>query len=364
MKQLKHNLWVLAVSVNSIFVAATAQALPTNSDLNTTVVTMPDNLCSGYEFTFAALGLQPGATNLNYVINNKNLPAQSPTWREQELQPTYSFGFMLAGSYLFPHGRDITLDWTHLYNNTSANLNAASASYFLGPDFEIGPFGLTDRNATGSATFKYDVINLSAGQKVNFGSHVQMRFFGGLSNVYLREQVNANYYGVQSGVLSGPFYTKPQVTANYYGIGPRAGADAMFECDNGWGIFGEMAASALIGYSYAKTNFISSAPFLLAVYNQTVNNQFISDQNVKQVIPALDGKLGVSYKHDFMKGTKLKVAAGYQAAVYVNALNEYLPETLVPGISTETGGIFVQTMKQRLSNYSVQGPFLSVTVTG
>lgn len=324
------------------------------------------NLQPRFEFNIAALALKPGASNLNYVIFNKELPAQSPAWTEIELKPGYSAAFGLGASYIFSGGKDITLDWTHLTSNTSASIEAPSSAYFLGPDFEIGPDATDIRNASGKVQFKYDVVNLSAEQLVNFGCRTQMRFFGGLSNAYLREQVTATYSGtVTSGIFAGPFSTTQTVASSFIGLGPRAGIGASYTMNYGFGLLGEAAASALIGSASAKTNYLSAAQELLITFGDASNSQWIKDQNAMQVIPGFDTKLGISYQHLFNPCMLLAVKAGYQAAVYVNAINQYIPGSLVkgtPNTSLDTGGIFVATMSHTQSNYSVQGPFLQASL--
>ncbi|MDR3478853.1 MAG: Lpg1974 family pore-forming outer membrane protein [Gammaproteobacteria bacterium] len=329
---------------------------------NNLKVTMPDTH-PGFKFSIAALALKPGANNLNYVIYNKELPVQTPTWTEEELKPSNAFAFELGAGYNFAEGKDVNLDWTHLDTSTSATTVAPNFNYFLGPDYQIGPDGLPIRSSTGHVKFRYDVINLDVGQFVDFGRHLEMRFLGGISTAFLREQVTSTYAGnILAGQYQGPFSMQQQVTANFTGAGPRIGLNANYILDNGFGFMGEGAFSALIGSSYSKTNFTGSSQQLLVLYGQTINRQFIRDQNVSQVIPGLDAKLGVTYKHSFNKDTLLTVSAGYQGAVYFNAISQYLPGTLVSGQSLTTGGIFVATMNHTLSNYSVQGPFLKASL--
>jgi len=305
--------------------------------------------------------LKPGASNLNYVILNKELPAQTPGWAEQELRPSYKPGFELGVRYLFPNSenKDINLDWTHFYSNTSSSVTADGVTYFLGPDYEIGPLGVPIRQATGQATFRYDVVNLDVGQYVNFGQHLQMRIFAGLSNGFLREEVMSTYSGTTTGIYAGPFSTQQDVNSIFIGLGPRLGVEGDYTFNSGFGLLAEGAVSTLIGGLTSRSTYTSSAQELLVLYGQKVNNQVIKDQTVYQVIPGIDAKLGVNYKHLFNNNALLTVSAGYQAAVYMNAISQYIPQTLVSGEGIETGGIFVATMSHTLSNYSVQGPFLN-----
>lgn len=334
----------------------------TNSINDCLKISIPE-LQTGYELSLTALALKPGASNLNYVIYNKELPTQTPTWEEKEISPNYAAAFGLGARYVYPLGKDISLYWTHLNTTTSTSIAATDAEHFLGPDYQIGPDGLPIRNAEGSAHFKYDVINLDAGQFIDIGTQVQMRFFAGLSNAYLREQVNATYSGtVQTPPFAGPFSTQQEVTADFTGIGPRIGLQADYMTDSGFGIRANAAVSALIGYSYAKTSYTSSATELMDVYGQATNEQFINDKKIKQTVPGFDTKLALLYKHKFNNCMMLTLEGGYQAAVYVNAIQQYIPASLVPDEPIQSGGIFVETMSHTQSNYSVQGPYLTAAL--
>jgi hypothetical protein len=316
-----------------------------------------------FEVTFDPILLKPGASNLNYVIYNNELPTQSPKWYEQELKPKYSFAFELAGTYMFPQSRDLRLDWTHLKsNNTSSSVAAPSASYFLGPDYQIGPAGTVVRTSTGSVNFDYDVVNLDAGQAIKLGSNVTVHIFGGISDGMLRQELKSSYSGTNTAPFAGPFTLNQDIQSSFFGLGPRFGFDANYTSDCGLGLYGEAAGSALIGSMRSHTGFLSNSSELVDIFGQTNNAQLITDQHVMQVVPGFDTKLGLTYKHIVGNNMMLTVGAGYQAAVYVNAISEYVPGRLVTGEALSTGGIFVDTMNHRLSNYSVQGPYLNFSL--
>lgn len=348
----------------SVFVLSSPSiyaAIPV-SNTNSLVVTIPA-FRPGFEFSIAALALKAGADNLNYVIFNQELPVQSPSWTEKEIKPSYDAAFGLDVRYIFSEGEDVKLDWVHLNSSSSANVVAPNDQFFLGPDYEIGPDALDIRKAVGRAQFKYDVVNLDFGQFVNFGDHVQIRFFGGLSNVYLREQVSSTYSGnVLTGPFPGPFSTNQKVKSDFTGLGPRIGMNASYNTASGFGLLGEGAISALMGSLYTKTSFTSASAELEADFDQTINNQFIKDRTGVQVVPGLDAKLAGTYKHLFTNCLFLTLTAGYQAAVYINAINQYLPASLVAFESIDTGGIFVATMNHTQSNYSVHGPYIEVAL--
>ena len=320
-------------------------------------VTIP-NLKPGFEFSIAAIALAPSASNLNYAIYNKALPLLSPNWREQELNPGYSGAFELGVRYIFANqnANDIQLDWTHLNSRTTGNISADGIQFFIGPDYEIGPDAASIRNASGSATFRYDMVNLDAGQFLSFGQHVMMRFFGGLSAGSLQEEVKATFTGTNITAPVGPFSFSSDTTSNFTGIGPRAGMEMSYRANNGFGILGEAAVSALIGGSHSTMRFSTTTSLF------TNNPQSIVDQNTTQVIPGFDAKLGISYQHECSRGSLFTIQAGYQAAVYINAINQYSPGTYVATEPVQTGGLFVSTMNHTQSNYSVQGPFVKFAV--
>jgi hypothetical protein len=63
------------------------------------------------------------------------------------------------------------------------------------------------------------------------------------------------------------------------------------------------------------------------------------------------------YKHQLNHRSILTIEGGYQAAVYINALQQYLPASLVSGQPLESGGIFVATMNHTQSNYCARALF-------
>ena len=133
--------------------------------------------------------------------------------------------------------------------------------------------------------------------------------------------------------------------------------DATYNMHCGFGFLGEAGAAALFGTQASNTNYLGTSQTLINAGYPVPNPQYISDQHVFQVIPGFDAKLGVDYKHAFQNGKELTISTGYQAAVYINAISQYLPGTLVTSKGLSTGSIYVQSMNHVLSNYSIQGQF-------
>ncbi len=339
----------------------------TKPSKNTSIdITIP-TFQQGFEIGGTALLLQFNASNLNYAILNKALPLQTPSWTEEELKIGYDPAFAVSMRYVFSGGADVNSDWTHLSSSADASVSADGMQYFVGPDYQIGPDAIPIRNASSTGTFSYDVINLDAGQFVNFGRAVQIRFFGGLSAGFLKEELSTTFTGNTFGLTHpitgmtygypGPFSMNQLVEANYTGVGPRLGFELDGNMGKGFRIACEGAASVLFGASYSKTGFTGSSEELKQRYGQETNYQFIKDENIDQITPGLEAKFGIDYKQLFSNKTMLTLEAGYQGNVYIDAINQYLPGSLVPTQGMETGSIFVETVNHTKSNFSAQGPY-------
>jgi len=355
--------------VSTAIFAGTEGAVPDDN----LILAIPD-LKPGFGAEAAILWLKPGASNLNYVIWNQGTPVQSPSWAERELNTSFSPAFEVGLRYIFPKagGKDARVNWTHLNSSTSDSVTApgGTSGIFLGTDYDIGPPAIPIQHATGNVRFNYDVINLDFGQFLSFGRTLNMRFFGGLGASVLEETVKTDYLGTLiTGAYLGSFCMEQRVSSNFTGVGPRVGIQAEYKTHKGVGFLGEGATTLLTGSMHSKTSYLGSAPELLDTYGQTANYQTIKDQRVYQVVPGFDAKLGINYERAFdterffkhIKGL-LKLEAGYQAAVYINAISQYLPGTLVSGESIDTGGVFVATIDHTLSNYSVQGPYAKLLI--
>lgn len=317
------------------------------------------SLRPGFVVDGSALWFQPSATNLNYVIYNKFQPTPSPRWLERELNPNYDPGFEIGIRYIIPEcaENDVYLNWTRFNSTTSGATIAPNSNYFLGPDYIIGPPGGTIRRADGQVQFRLDVINLEFGQYFDF-RRLKMRFFAGLSNPYLREEIKTTFSG--AGIF-GRFTMLQDVNVKFTGVGPRIGMEGTYPVGYGFGFMGEGAVAAMIGSLSTATNFTGNSQ--TGSHN---NHQFLKDQTTTQVIPGFDAKLGMNYKYEFANCMSLTATLGYQAAVYINAISQYLPGSLLnlPGVPSDfsSGGLFVATVNHTLSNYSVQGPFFNLAV--
>lgn len=337
-----------------------AYAIPTSTNNSVTFPVFQP----GFEVNFTALMLRPTANNLNYAIYNKALPLLTPSWQEEELKPDYKFAFELGARYLFQAGYDLRINWTHLNSTTNDSVTAPNSQYFVGPDFTIGPFAGTLRNAVGSVNFKYDVVNLDAGRLLDFNNPAQLRFFAGLSTGFLRENLQTTFNGV---IPVGPPYQNPgPYSANYSnashfsGAGPRLGFSAAYDVAYGFGLLGEAAASVLIGNTHTTMNAFTASSYLQANGSPNGLSQSIVNKNTTRVVPGVDARLGVSYKHAFASHALLILEGGYESTVFIKAINEYQPAATVASADSLAQGLYPVTLNHMQSNYAVHGPFLKI----
>ena len=346
----------LTLSLLSLMVGATSLA---HAGEMATASNLPFDSNTGFEVTASVLFLQPAGTNLDYAILGFPLPVNSPHWNTETINPSYSTGFNVGARYGFRNTEnDVRLDWTHL-NTSDSDAAYAGTSEFVVPFNQVGPslgqqLNPATQQAHATAKFNYDVVNLDAGEYVDYGKHTQLRFFAGLSGAQLKEQLTTSFQ--DNGAT---FQFSSINNSKFTGMGPLFGIDGIYTLPRGFGVIGKIAGSALIGGSEPSTLYSSSSPQLAAA-GVSVNHQSINSPTTTQVVPSLDGKLGLDYAYSFGKDLVFTIAAGYQAATYFNALVSYNPSSLFGEINL--GTVAVSTMEKSVSNFSVNGPFIDFSL--
>jgi hypothetical protein len=345
-------------------------------------------LAPGFEFSASALYLQPSSNNLDYaILTNPILPgsgpivgALTPNWEKQYIDPDYQFGFNLGVRYILPNTKnedgsiyDMALDWTHLNTSDSDSVIASKNNpvQFVGPDYQIGPDAGPIRSAQSNVKYNFDVVHMDFGIYKNYGNYVRTRFFGGLSGTHIKQTLTTTFAGnvlkseegLEEGLNDGPFSVTSENISKFTGVGPRLGANGTVYIGKSFGIIGEAAVSALIGTQKTEMNFASSSA-RLAKAGIDVNYQQIASESTTKVIPAIDTKLGLNYTRELSNNKSVAIELGYQAAIYINAIDEVFPTSLVtdPPTPLQTGTIAVNTMGESQSDFSVNGPYLKVSV--
>jgi len=303
-----------------------------------------------FEISGSLLYLQPGAGDLEYATLVTPLPLPTPNWTNQSLSPGFSPAFSLGLRYIPTESNDLQLSWTHLKSSASASV-FGTPTQMVGPPFEIGPTASVYQIGHGDVSFAYDSANFDAGQTFCADCAFQLRVFAGAEFARINQNLTGTFLS-DDGVTSASNTT----TSLFTGAGPRLGMRGQYALGD-FRLFGEMAGAGLIGTTQSRINF--SAVSTAAPGLAQPNNQSLTSPNETQVVPSFDTRLGTAYSFPPSNYGQFKIEVGYQAAVYMNAVNHYaLTQVTVPPAPASVG-VFLATAQHLQSNFTTQGPYLT-----
>jgi len=305
-----------------------------------------------FEVSGSLLYLQPGAGNLEYATLVSPLPLPTPNWSNQSVSPSFSPAFSVGLRYISTASNDIAFNWTHLNSNAHASVVGAPTQ-MIGPSFEIGPTASVYQVAHGSVSFAYDSANIDAGHTFCADCPFQLRVFGGAEFARIKQNMNGTFQSFD-GLTSGSNTTDSLFT----GAGPRLGMKGQYALGN-FRFFGEAAGAGLIGTTQSRINF--SATSTAAPGLAQPNNQSLTSPDAIQVVPSFDAKFGTAYVFPPSNYGQFKIEVGYQAAVFMNAINQYaLTQVAVPPAPASVG-VFLATAQHLQSAFTTQGPYLTAS---
>jgi len=333
-------------------------------------------------FYIGLLYLKPYSTNLRYATFVSGTQPYFQSWHYQEINPDYHPAFELGFNYAIPHtSYSATVNWVHLNSNDSSFKQASSSTdlttvEFVAPPYEMSPpvFGI--KRADSKVNFAFDNILLNASKLVEFDSHVQARFFGGIDLLKLNQTVTttfSHYAGTPPTPYSYPLPPDPSFSfqtenvSKYFGAGPDLGMSLRYKMKSGFGFMGEFLGMLTAGTIKAQDNFTSTANRLTTVGIGTSHQQ-ITTPDATQVVLGADGKLGVFYSFQGTNIPEFTIEAGYRMASYVDAISTINPSTLVqPGtviITPEfsTGTMAIVSTDARTRPFNFNGPFLNLKI--
>lgn len=120
------------------------------------------------------------------------------------------------------------------------------------------------------------------------------------------------------------------------------------------------------GLSQSGDNFTRALPQVTSLIGTATNYQNLNSPSTVQVIPGLDANLGGGYTVFAGDRSSMRFEAGYQAAVYINAINQYsLSETETPSDIPFEGNtsVFLRSTVGNQTNYFVHGPYVKLSLT-
>jgi hypothetical protein len=315
--------------------------------------------CHTFEMFGSALLLQPTGSHLHYAAEAVPLPAPSPNWKIHQIDTDYHFGFDVGVRGIFHStNSDLTLNWEHFHSTDSASKRVSSTN-MIGPFFEIGPDASPYKKARGKAIFHFDEVNLDYGILINFGDRLKTTLYSGVSFAYIHQTLFSKFSN-----FGGTIVRTIKVPSTFHGAGPQLGLDFAYRIVKGFHFVGEAAASLLVGRQKNHTTFKADSPALAPLGITPPNKQKTNVHKKTQVVPGLEGKLGLSYVFTYCEHFMIKLEAGYQAQIYINAIQsiDMGSEVVTPPVVPDTVGVFARTFEQTLSNFALAGPYFTLDV--
>ncbi|MBM3207967.1 MAG: hypothetical protein FJZ57_05105 [Chlamydiae bacterium] len=242
-------------------------------------------------------------------------------------------GFKIGIGLEFEHdGWDIFANWTWLNpiagNTSYLDYNSRRVNFF-----DIGqPSIFTDiscDSASGSWNLHFNAIDLELGRDFFVSRYMTLRPHFGLKTAWINQNFNRTY-DINGYVevnpnfpYSGPgsFFVgmlENNQSLESWGLGIRAGLDPVWHISRCWGIYGNLALSAMYQYYSAETELN---------YEGRLGNEFpltsLSKGN-HTVTPVLELGLGLEYMTWFSNESyMLHVKAGWEEQVWFNT-NQFI----------------------------------------
>jgi hypothetical protein len=300
-----------------------------------------------FELSGSLLFLQPGAGNLEYGTLVSPFPIATPNWNNQSLAPGFSPAFRFGARYMANESNDIQLNWTHLNTTTNGSFSAGPTQ-MVGPPYLIGPESALYKIANGDVQFAYDSVNFDGGHTFCVECSFQLRVFGGVEVARIGQNLTGTFQSLDGSASSA--YT---TTSLFTGTGPRLGLKGQYALGD-FQFIGEFAGAGLIGTSQSRINFSTTSPTLVG------NNQSLTSPNATQVIPSIDARLATAYTFPPSNSGQFRIEAGWQAAVYFDAVSQYSLTQVPTSLMLPPTGVFLATAQHLQSNFTDQGPYLTV----
>lgn len=336
-------------------------------------VTIP-NFAGGFEFTLGAIYMTPDSSNLDYLGISRT-QAVGPLNTVNDLvdygvNPSYDWGFLLGVGYVFPGtSNDVKLDWMYYHNDfksTESLIGVGQTMVFIPggpPDGFDSLDGNEILNARGKVDYKFDAVDLTFGQYLNFGSRLQTRLFTGLRYMRLDNDLSTGYAVLADrDGLTAPIFNvfgTGAVNSSFNGLGPLVGIKADYYLGAGFSLSGALDGALLVG------QLDSSASARAAIFSQTLidgpfeldsatnANYAFDNQNV--IAPAWDAKFGLNYKYQFNNGTLLGFELGYNVTKYIDVVAQL-------DRNADTTEIAYARPDMNVTNFRLAGPYLTMNV--
>lgn len=302
------------------------------TDPTTCEVKMMDSL-SGFIVNVDALGWRAQMDGLSAAIEQtvgtENFPQSRFTdARFEELKTRWRAGVRAGVGYYFDHDVwDVYACYTYYKGHakshensgtpsTSGELLFANWSAASGPASTQLPITVTSFHQKWEA--RLNMVDLELGRRFRAGKWLVLRPFVGGRGVWLKQNVDIDYFGATGGslvTLTQPVSLDVDMKNKFSGGGLRAGLNSEWNMGCGFGLYGNGAVSILYGVfdidqneTIGEGSCCSSADVIL-----DIEDSFKSSKAV------LDLQLGIRWQTFFCNSNnRFAVLAGWEQHIFIN----------------------------------------------
>lgn len=323
-----------------------------------------------FDMYFNALFLQPLANNLDYAAEalpfnyGDSQPAVSPSWVLQEISPDLHFGFDVGCFGVFHDAKSsLLLGWERYHSPKDVeSFVVSSVNNMVGPFFEIGPDASPYKQVKGSVYFHFDEVNLDYGTFVNFGKLLHTNLFAGVSFARIFE-----HRFTQFADFANTIVRTLDVPSTFTGAGPQIGVNFTCKIVEGFQFVGNTRATLFIGTFKNHTDYSTTSPDLVSLNDQNPNLQSTVVPNKTGMVPGFEGKLGLAYKYKYREHYMVKIEAGYQAQIYMNAIRSVdmgseVALNAIGSVGSPTTGVYARTFERTVSDFGLAGPYATLSL--
>ncbi len=297
------------------------------------------SLEGGWSGMIGGMWFVPSSDNTTYASNtSRSLNSVAENTEYFNTDGEYKLGWQAAVGYVFDNTA----------NGIELSFRDYSSSSDSSTDVFDAQFSFSTQNANSNQGTRFQDWDLMISQFLDVGTHVQMRFLGGISYLAKLEQnTTSNYdFTTNEGIVVYDDFAD-ESRSHFSGLGPRIGADARYDFGDGFGVVGGFSVAYLLGelensVNQSHTETFSNSPaenFAEHSFNNDIDNHAVTN---------LRGNLGVDYVYYFENQDlpTLGLELGYEVDTYLDGIGDF-------NFAESTGIITA-------SDVTFSGPYLNI----
>ncbi len=279
------------------------------------------SLEGGWSGMIGGVWFVPSNDNTTYAQSTSFSSGSNEDTQYFNTDGEYKLGWQAAIGYVFDNtANGIELSFRDYSSSSDSSTDVFDPAFFQPHEFD-------SQNASSNQGTNFQDWDLMVSQFLDIGTHVQMRFLGGISYLAKLEQNTTSYYSftdLDDNILLTENYTN-ESNSHYSGLGPRIGADARYDFGDGFGIVGGFSVAYFLGElendaNDSHTEIRSNVPNEHLVFDDTFNNDIDN-----HAVTNLRGNLGVDYVYYFENQDlpTLGLELGYEVDTYLSGIGNY-----------------------------------------